>query len=376
MPTSRRPGDTGLSLYPVTWLSWDYMQDSYHGQAMITGLIPNQIFINKLYAMSMISLMTTAYPKIVYDKTRVLKWDNRVGAAIPVQGGDVNSVAKIIDPAQISPQIAQFIRMAVSDTQSKPGRDERRPGRRAPGEHLCIIALQKAAAIPSELTRQNLYQSLEDLGRIYMDFMGEYYGTRRVTRKAENTGTESDEQEKDLRDDFDFARLKQTNLSLKLDVGASSYWSEIASMQTLDNLMMRGKIDLIDYLERVPDGYIVKKQELLDKLKALRERGGRGEEGPDRNRCPVRRGVQQLSAGIGAPAQLRSPAAGGTLAVSGASAGRADGADASGKARARRFEGGGGGRKSGCSDGYKHTCSGRPRKDAHDGKAAGRTAAQ
>jgi hypothetical protein len=33
-------------------------------------------------------------------------------------------------------------------------------------------------------------------------------------------------------------------------------------MQTLDNLMMRGKIDLIDYLERVPDGYIVKKQVL------------------------------------------------------------------------------------------------------------------
>jgi hypothetical protein len=42
-------------------------------------------------------------------------------AAIPVQGGDVKSVAKIIDPAQISPQIAQFIQMAVSDTQSNLG---------------------------------------------------------------------------------------------------------------------------------------------------------------------------------------------------------------------------------------------------------------
>jgi hypothetical protein len=67
----------------VTWLSWDIRADSYHGQAMITGLIPNQIFINKLYAMSMISLMTTAYPKIVYTKRAFLKWDKMAsGAAI------------------------------------------------------------------------------------------------------------------------------------------------------------------------------------------------------------------------------------------------------------------------------------------------------
>ncbi len=264
--------DTGLTLYPVTWLCWDYIPDSYHGQAMITGLIPNQIFINKLYAMSMISLMTTAYPKIVYDKTRVLKWDNRVGAAIPVQGGDVNGVAKIIDPAQISPQIAQFIQMAVSDTQSNLGATNVALGDVRPENTSAIIALQKAAAVPNEMTRQNLYQSLEDLGRIYIDFMGEYYGTRGIPHRRNEKSAGSESLDDDMPVDFDFTRLRQTNLSLKLDVGASSYWSEIAAMQTLDNLMMRGKLDLVDYLERVPDGYIVKKQELVDKLKGLRDK--------------------------------------------------------------------------------------------------------
>lgn len=264
--------DTGLTLYPITWLNWDYVQDSYHGMAMITGLIPNQIFINKLYAMSMISLMTTAFPKIIYDKTRVVKWDNRVGAAIPVQGGDVNSVAKIMDPAQISPQIAQFIQMAVSDTQANLGATNVALGDARPDNTSAIIALQKAAAVPNELTRQNLYQSLEDLGRVYIDFMGEYYGTRVILaeQKEKTRGAATEVQgmaETKTRQYFDFSVLKKTNISLKLDVGASSYWSEIASMQTLDNLMTRGKIDLIDYLERVPDGYIIKKQELLDKLK-------------------------------------------------------------------------------------------------------------
>ena len=268
--------DTGLSLYPITWLCWDYIPDSYHGQAMITGLIPNQIFINKLYAMSMISLMTTAYPKIVYDKTRVLKWDNRVGAAIPVQGGDVNSVAKIIDPAQISPQIAQFIQMAVSDTKSNLGATDVALGDVRPENTSAIIALQKAAAVPNELTRQNLYQCLEDLGRIYIDFMGAYYGTRNVINKPDKSGDGVGSQDGSMPDDFDYSKLKQANLTLKLDVGASSYWSEIASMQTLDNLMLHGKIDLVDYLERVPDGYIIKKQELVDKLRTQREEAEQG----------------------------------------------------------------------------------------------------
>ena len=55
---------------------------------------------------------------------------------------------------------------------------------------------------------------------------------------------------------------------LNLDVGASAYWSEIASMQTLDNLLQLGQIDIVDYLERIPDGYISKREELLAKYKA------------------------------------------------------------------------------------------------------------
>lgn len=266
--------DTGLKLYPVTWMNFDYVQDNYHGMAMISGLIPNQVFINKLFAMSMISLMTTAYPKIVYDRTRVPKWDNRVGAAIPVNGGDVTNVAKIIDPAQISPQIAQFIELAVNYTQTFLGATSAALGDTRPDNTSAIIALQRAAAIPNELSKQNLYKSLEDLGRIYIDFMGEYYGKRSVEISPPKDMSEVFEfanmsPAEKVSYPFDFAELKNVHFRLKLDVGASSYWSEIATMQTMDNLLMQGKIDLVDYLERVPDGYITKRQELVDKLKGM-----------------------------------------------------------------------------------------------------------
>ena len=45
--------DTKLKLYPITWMNWDYVQDCYHGHALISQLIPNQVFVNQLFAMVM-----------------------------------------------------------------------------------------------------------------------------------------------------------------------------------------------------------------------------------------------------------------------------------------------------------------------------------
>ena len=254
----RKPWDLGIKLYPITWMNWDYVQDCYHGQAMITGLIPNQIFVNKLFAMSMISLMTLAYPKVVFDKTKVSKWSNRVGAAIAVNG-NVDNVAKIMDPASISPQISQFIDIAIGYTQKFLGASDVALGDTRPDNTSAIIALQRAAATPMELTKQNLLQSIEDLGRIYMEFMSEYYGNRFVEVPGPNGQGK-------VIVPFDFSILKEIPFTVELDVGASSYWSEIASMQTLDNLLMQGKISTVEYLKRLPAGQITDRETLISVL--------------------------------------------------------------------------------------------------------------
>ena len=268
----REPWDLGIKLYPISWLNWDYIQDCFHGQAMITGLIPNQIFVNKLWAMSQLSLMTTAFPKVVYDATRVGKWDNRIGAAIGIQGGDVNNVAKIIDPASISPQISQFIQLAVEETEQSLGATSVALGDTRPDNTSAIIALQRAASTPSEITKQNLYKSIEDLYRIYIEYMGEYYGKRYVDMTTPEEVRQvydfiGQETPAEIPMQFDFSQLKDMPMHIKLDIGASSYYSEIASIQTLDNLLKMGKIDTIQYLERIPDGYIPGRRELINELK-------------------------------------------------------------------------------------------------------------
>ena len=245
-----RARDTELKLYPITWMCWDYIQDCYHGQALISQLLPNQMFVNKLFAMVMISLMSSAFPRTVYDKMRIPHWDGRVGAAIGVNGGDMSSIAKIIEPAQISPQVSQFIDAAINYTQNFMGASDAALGDTRPDNTSAIIALQRASNAPLELVKLNMYEAVEDYGRICLDMMRVYYGKRYVQVKM-LTNEQSMQQPLGMQLDnsyvptlFDFSVLNKVPMSLKLDVGASAYWSEIASVQTLDNLLMNGKINV------------------------------------------------------------------------------------------------------------------------------------
>ena len=69
-------------------------------------------------------------------------------------------------------------------------------------------------------------------------------------------------------EEYDFSELKHLYFSSRVDVGAGNTYSLAAQMQTLDNLRKEGVIEFIDYLERVPDSMVPKRQELIQKLKA------------------------------------------------------------------------------------------------------------
>ena len=274
----KKPTSMDIKLYPVCWLNWDEIADCYHGQAMITGLIPNQVFVNKSWAMTQLNILRSAFGKVVFDSTRVKRWDNRVGGAIPVTGA-VDGVAKILDPAPINPQVSQFIQLAVEMSEQSLGATSVALGDTRPDNTSAIIALQRAASTPNEITKQNLYDSVEDLFRIYLEFMGEYYGKRYVDSPITSAEKEAVlfaqqmnpdlEVPEEVPVEFDFSILKKHPVLIKLDVGASTYYSEIAATQTLDNLLMNGHIDIIEYLERVPDDRIPGRRALLEaKIKA------------------------------------------------------------------------------------------------------------
>ena len=201
---------------------------------------------------------------------------NRVGSAIRIPGGDLNNAIKVIDPPMISPQMSQLIQLAVEETEQSLGATSVALGDTRPDNTSAIIALQRAAATPSEMTKQNLYDATESLARIYFEFMGEYYGERYVMlpptdKEKEALQFAGIEVPALIPQKFDFDLLKQHPMLLKLDVGASTYYSEIAAMQTLDGLFQRGAITLSQYLERVSDDYVPKRRALLEEARAAEQ---------------------------------------------------------------------------------------------------------
>lgn len=268
----REAYDTEYTMYPLVWINWDYIHDCYHGQAMLTGLLPNQKFINKMFAMVGVSLLTTAFPKVIYNKNLIRGWSGGVGEAVGVNG-PVDNAAKTIDGAAVNPQIAQFMELCINKTRSFLGASDVAMGDSRPDNTSAIIALQRAANTPMELTKQNLYACIEEMGRIWIDMMSVRYGTRKVEVAMDMD--KPGEQPLGMRlpkrkfmVDFDFSILKNIRFSIKQDVGASSYWSEMASMQTMDNLLMNHLITKKQYVERLPNGYLTRKQELLDDFEA------------------------------------------------------------------------------------------------------------
>jgi len=252
---------TGLDFYPVAFNNWEEVKGSYHGRAETTGIIPNQIAINKMFAMVIYHLMLTAFPTAVYDADRIEGWTNEIGAQIPVtnlQGDSIRNIAGYLEPATMSSQIMSAIELAMQYTKETLGVGDASLGNVTMNNATAIIAIQKSAAVPLENVKAAFYEFVEDCGRIIIDMMATYYGIRPVVV----TGPLNER----TVEEFNFAILKDMWLHIKIDVGNSSYFSEVASVQTLDNLLNNGMIEFVEYLKRIPDEIIPNKQELITSI--------------------------------------------------------------------------------------------------------------
>lgn len=253
--------DTKLTRYPIAFNNWEEVKGTYHGRAETTGIIPNQIAINKMFAMVIYHLMLTAFPTAVYDADRIEGWTNEIGAQIPVtnlQGDSIRNIAGYLEPATMSSQIMNAIELAMQYTKETLGVGDASLGNVTMNNATAIIAIQKSAAVPLENVKAAFYEFVEDSGKIIVDMMASYYGLRPVVIQGPNN-------ERTV-ETFDFGELKDMWLHVKTDVGNASYFSEVASVQTLDNLLNNGMIEFVEYLRRIPDEIIPQKQELINSI--------------------------------------------------------------------------------------------------------------
>ncbi len=257
--------DTGLQMYPVVLMNWEKVKNSYHGQAVATALIENQLYINKAFAMVMKHMMDVSFSKVVYNSNLIDEWTGEIGEAVAVNG-PVENAAYRIDPGSLQGGFLDVINMTISITKDLMGATDAALGNVDPDNTSAIIALQQSSSVPLELQKKSLQTALERLGMIWLDFIFHYYDQNRLMLFREKGellgGTVSTEE------------MENILFSCTSQAGPSSHWSEIAQVTTLDHLLTSGAIRFSEYLERVPDGYIPEKEELLEKARRREEENG------------------------------------------------------------------------------------------------------
>ncbi|MPN02123.1 hypothetical protein SDC9_149336 [bioreactor metagenome] len=209
--------------------------------------------------MVMKHMTDVSFSKILYNSNIIDEWTNEIGEAIAVNG-PTESAALRIEPGTLQSGFLDVISLTLSVTKELLGATDAALGNVRPENTSAIIALQQASGIPLENQRRGLYETVERLGMIWLDFVLNYYDSSRVFMYTEN-GVQKGEV-------LTHQGLNEVLFDCRVDVGASSYWSELAAVTTLDNLLASGKISFEQYLKRLPDGFIPAKDELISEIKA------------------------------------------------------------------------------------------------------------
>jgi hypothetical protein len=205
--------------------------------------------------MLMLNTMYTAFPKLLYDSSRVNEPTNQIGSAISV-AGDITNAATFLNPGTASPDAYKMFETAIQYTKEMMGANEAALGEVDPKNTSAIIAIQQASSIPLESIKRRFYQYIEDIALIWIDFFTSKYNIDRILPIRDK------EQVTPVQ--FNGSQYRDMPFNVKIDIGPSARWSEITTMQTLDNLFDKGKISDIEYFQRIPDGFIPDKQELID----------------------------------------------------------------------------------------------------------------
>ncbi|WP_444980882.1 portal protein [Paenibacillus koleovorans] len=268
--TFKQATDTNMSLYPLAVLQWKRRRKSIHGVGDTKGLIPNQRAINFLIAMSILSAQLTGWPKLAIDPQRVVKSKitNTPGEVVEVKDAatlGINNAIQFLNPGQISGHVNDLVGQIVDLTRSMTSANEASTGE-APGANMsaaAIIQLQKANGVPIESVKRRFYQCMEDVGRIWEEFFKVKYNMTREVKVKDDEG-------EDAFTDFHGTKYADTDLSLKIDVGPSSQYSEALMMASLDNFLERQYISFDQYLKYAPSNVVPFKERLIREMEKIR----------------------------------------------------------------------------------------------------------
>ena len=257
--------DTDLKIrrYPLAMFTWENKKNCFFGLSDVTGLIPNQDYINTIAAMIMASTTFTAFPKMVYNEDYVDNPNNQVGVAIGVNGSDlpINDVISYISPKSTSADVFNMFDRTIDLTRDLMGANENAMGEidvnAASGK--AILAAMEQSAKPLESIKRRFYNYLEDVALIWAELW-------RCTCGKSKAVTVTDEKGNRKVYYISAKAFKKLMLDTRVEIGPSTRWSEVTMLKTLENMLTAGYIPFEWYVNLLPENSGLPKEQLLELL--------------------------------------------------------------------------------------------------------------
>ena len=253
--------DTEAKRYPLAHFIWEEQKGYARGLSEVRGLKANQIEINKTATRRSISVATTAFPKIVYDKDRVANPESleQVGSKIElanVRADDVTKIVNYLRPATMSPDAFNLQQDLINGTRELAGAGDNATGNIDPTQASgkAILAVQQASQMPINEQVDNYKYFLEDCANIIFDIIKTEYVDGLTLYTQEETINDLGQTET-FETPFKVTQkdLEAIDINLKIDITPQSPYDRYAMEMSLENLLVRGMITLEEYTEALPE---------------------------------------------------------------------------------------------------------------------------
>ena len=250
---------TDCRLYPVAYFNWMPTYGSFHGTAPASGMIANQKFINRAYAMMMKHMTDTAFSQVIYDKSRIPEWTNEVGEAIAAVGGNLADAVQVVGTGHMQDGYMALIESAINTTKEMSGATDTALGSAQASNTSAILALQEASRTALLQVSTAYQQCLEDVADIWADMLCAGCSKERLLPMLDGGERRLSR--------VDFEALRSGILRAHVEIGNLTQYSASGTQNTLEKLLENGHITLEQYLEQLPAGIMPMRGRLLAQWK-------------------------------------------------------------------------------------------------------------
>ncbi len=236
--------------YPIAKFIWERRRSCAYGDSEITYQIPNQIALNQAHSISVWAMQNTGMPKTVINGDLIPDGiSNDPAEVVKIYGSaeDMSSAIRYIAPPNYGAAFINFTDAFAQNVLSDNGANDAALGNFRPDNATAIVQAREAAIAPMQMYQNRFYSANEDVARIWADFWVTMYGRRSI--KINDGGMAKYMV-------FDADRYRDLVITARIDVGASTLWSEAVSISNLGNLLASQLISFTEYLERIPKGLI------------------------------------------------------------------------------------------------------------------------